>query len=82
MKSRKYRFLTNNFLKGSIRIQINSVYRDKDIKPEKVIEFRRALRNGDCKINLNKLTKHQIEKLIELRVYGEVLKIREDKEEC
>lgn len=78
MKNRKYRFLTNNFFKGSVKIQINSVYRDRNVKPEKVVEFRRAIKNRDCVINSNELTKHQLEKLIELKVYGEVLKIREE----
>lgn len=80
MKVKKYRFLTSNFFRSSVKIQINSAYRDKKIKPEKMIEFRRALRAGDCKIDLNKLTKHQIEKIVDLGVYGVLLEIKEDKE--
>ena len=78
MIRRKYRFLTNNFFKESVKIQINSVYRDRAGKPEKVVEYRRAIRNGDCAVNLNELTKHQIEKIIEMGVYGELIKLREE----
>lgn len=78
MRKKKYRFLTNNFFRGSVKLQINSVFRDKDDKPEKVFEYRRAIRNGDCKINLKKLTNHQIDKIIDLRVYGLVLELEEE----
>ena len=77
MKVRKYRFLTSNFFNSSVKIQINSVYRDKDVKIEKIIEFRRTLRNGDCVIDLDKLTKHQIDKIVVLGVFGVLLEIRE-----
>lgn len=82
MNNRKYRFLTKNFFEGSVKSQINSIYRDREYKPEKVIEFRRALRNGDCVVNLENLTNHQVIKLIELGVYGEILNIKEGKVRC
>jgi hypothetical protein len=77
MVKRKYRFLTNNFFNGSTKLQINSVFRDIEDKPEKVMEFRRAIKDGDCIINLNELTKHQIDKIIELRVFGVLLELKE-----
>ena len=67
-KRKKYRFLTNSFFEGSVKNQINSVYRDKEFKPEKVVEFRRALRDGDCSIDFEELSKHQFGKIIELGI--------------
>lgn len=78
MSERKYNFLTNSFFNGSTKNQINAIYKDQNIKPEKVIEYRLALRNGDCKIDLNEITKHQLNKIIELGVYGTVLEIEEE----
>ena len=74
MGKRKYRFLTNSFFMGSIKSQINSVYRDKESKPEKVLEFKWALKNGDCGLGFEKLNKHQFGKIIELGFYDREIK--------
>ena len=63
----KYKYLNDNFFKGAFGAQINSVYRDKDKKPDKVNEFKDALKAGDCKIE-KKLTKLQFQRAGELGV--------------
>lgn len=74
MNKRRYRFLTNSFFTGSIKSQINSVYRDKKEKPEKVVEFYKALKNGDCIIDFENISKHMLGKIIELGYYDKELK--------
>jgi len=67
MADRKYKFLTKNFFKGSTKGQINSVYKDRENKPEKVAEFKTALADSDVTLN-GPLMKNQIKKLNELGV--------------
>jgi hypothetical protein len=45
---RKYPTLSTTFFKGSIAGQINSVFKTREINPQKVTDFKLALANGDC----------------------------------
>jgi len=68
MNGKNYLYLTNTFFEGDTRSQIDNVYRDREEKPEKVVEYKRALRCGDCRIVFKALTKYQINKIVELGV--------------
>ena len=43
-------------------------------RTEKVLEFKRALKNGDCGLGFEKLNKHQFGKIIELGFYDREIK--------
>ena len=43
-------FLSQNFLRGSTRGQINAVYRDRERHPERVVEYREALSQGAVRL--------------------------------
>jgi hypothetical protein len=45
---RQYATLSTTFFKGSIAGQINSVFKTREINPQKVTDFKLALANGDC----------------------------------
>jgi hypothetical protein len=62
----EYKFLTKNFFKSSIENQINSIYKDRIKKPERVLEFRRAIQDKNSRIIYENLTRHQIMKLVDL----------------
>jgi hypothetical protein len=64
----KYYFLTETFFKSSIKNQINSIYKDRVTKPEKLMEFKGAIRCGDVKLSYKSLTKYQLIKIIELGI--------------
>lgn len=63
----QYKFLSPNFLRGSARGQINSVYRTRNEQPEKVAEYRQAVVNGDVSLG-DEITKQQAAKLIAMNV--------------
>lgn len=63
----KYNFLSPNFFRGSVKGQINSVWKDRTAKPEKVAEFKQALKDGDLKLGAE-LTRQQAKKLVDLGI--------------
>lgn len=67
IKGRKYPSLTKTFFKGSFKGQMYSIYRDREIRPDKVADFKRAVEEGDC-VAADILTKRQWEKLNELGI--------------
>jgi hypothetical protein len=60
---RQYATLSTTFFKGSIAGQINSVFKTREINPQKVTDFKLALANGDCTWDLRPLSKSLIAKL-------------------
>ena len=68
MEDKNYLYLTNTFFESNTRSQMDNIYRDRESKPEKVVEYKRALRCGDCRIVFKALTKYQINKIVELGV--------------
>ena len=60
---RQYATLSTKFFKGSIAGQINSVFKTREINPQKVTDFKLALANGDCTWDLLPLSKSLIAKL-------------------
>jgi hypothetical protein len=60
---RKYPALSSTFFKGSTAGQINSVFKTREINPQKVTDFKLALANGDCTWDLRPLSKSLIAKL-------------------
>jgi hypothetical protein len=60
---RQYAALTTTFFKGSIAGQINSVFKAREITPQKVSDYKQALANGDCTWDLLPLSKSLIAKL-------------------
>ena len=60
---RQYAALSTTFFKGSIAGQINSVFKTREITPQKVTDFKLALANGDCTWDLLPLSKSLIAKL-------------------
>jgi hypothetical protein len=60
---RKYPTLSSTFFKGSTAGQINSVFKAREITPQKVTDFKLALANGDCTWDLLPLSKSLIAKL-------------------
>lgn len=63
----KYNFLSPNFFRGSVKGQINSVWKDRTDKPEKVAEFKQALTAGDLSLG-DSLTRQQAKKLVDLGI--------------
>jgi hypothetical protein len=45
---RQYAALTTTFFKGSIAGQINSVFKTREITPQKVSDYKQALADGAC----------------------------------
>jgi len=60
---RKYPTLSSTFFKGSTAGQINSVFKAREITPQKVSDYKQALANGDCTWDLLPLSKSLIAKL-------------------
>src|ERR1700724_4045565 len=60
---RQYAALTTTFFKGSIAGQINSVFKTREITPQKVTDFKLALANGDFTWDLRPLSKSPLAKL-------------------
>jgi hypothetical protein len=60
---RQYATLSTTFFKGSIAGQINSLFKTREINPQKVTDFKLALANGDCTWDLLPLSKSLIAKL-------------------
>ena len=63
----KYPNLTKNFLKGSLKGQINSVHGSRETNPGKVADFKKALADGEIVIS-SVLTKGQCDKLTEMGI--------------
>lgn len=70
-EEKKYKVLTKNFFRGSVPGQIASVYKVRTEKPEKLAEFKIAVKDGDCKLDKDnhKLTSQQVKKLDEMGVF-------------
>jgi hypothetical protein len=60
---RQYATLSTTFFKGSIAGQIKSVFKTREINPQKVMDFKLALANGDCTWDLRPLSKSLLAKL-------------------
>jgi hypothetical protein len=60
---RKYPTLSSTFFKGSTAGQIKSVFKAREITPQKVSDYKQALANGDCTWDLLPLSKSLIAKL-------------------
>jgi hypothetical protein len=54
---RQYAALTTTFFKGSIAGQINSVFKTREITPQKVSDFKQALADGACTLGNVSLSK-------------------------
>lgn len=65
--SSKYSHLSANFFRGSMSGQLSSVYRDRESKPEKLQDFKKALKDGDLKLT-GEITSQQANKLKELGI--------------
>lgn len=65
---KKYENLGGTFLNGSLKGQINSVYKDRQAKPGKVEDFKAAIKAGDVKLGNTVLSKGLVAKLVELGV--------------
>jgi len=60
---RKYPTLSTTFLQGSLSGQIKAVFKSRETNPQKVMDFKLALANGDCTWDLRPLSKSLIAKL-------------------
>ncbi len=60
---RKYPTLSSTFFKGSTAGQINSVFKAREITPQKVSDYRQALADGACTLGNVSLSKSLIAKL-------------------
>lgn len=77
-----YKYLTGHFFKGSLKGQINSLWKTKDNK-DRIEEYKKALAAGHCK--LGPVTKRQMSRLMEMGVtvpaeYAPVPKARKPRE--
>jgi hypothetical protein len=54
---RQYAALTTTFFKGSIAGQINSVFKTREITPQKVSDYKQALADGACTLGNVSLSK-------------------------
>jgi len=66
-EEKKYTHLSRNFFRGAVKGQINSVYKDRETKPEKVAEYKQALKDGDASLG-ESISKQLAKKLVELGV--------------
>jgi hypothetical protein len=62
-----YPSLTKNFLRGSTKGQISSLWNTRETKPEKIADFKKALATGDVTID-EVLTKSQTEKMASMGI--------------
>jgi hypothetical protein len=60
---RQYAALTTTFFKGSIAGQINSVFKTREITPQKVSDYKQALADGACTLGNVSLSKSLTAKL-------------------
>ena len=60
---RKYPTLSSTFLKGSTAGQINSVFKPREITPQKASDYKQALADGACTLGNVSLSKSLIAKL-------------------
>ncbi len=60
---RQYAALTTTFFKGSTAGQINSVFKAREITPQKVRDYKQALADGACTLRNVSLSKSLIAKL-------------------
>jgi hypothetical protein len=60
---RQYAALTTTFFKGSTAGQINSVFKAREITPQKVSDYKQALADGACTLGNVSLSKSLIAKL-------------------
>ena len=67
-KAKKYENLGGTFLNGTLKGQVNSVYKDRQTKPAKVEDFKKAIAAGDVKLGNTVLPKATVAKLVELGV--------------
>jgi hypothetical protein len=65
---RKYKNLSSIFFYGSVKGQINSVFKTRITNPQKVLDYRAALASGDCSLGTKPLTKSLRVKLTELNI--------------
>jgi hypothetical protein len=65
---RKYPTLSRTFFNGSLRGQILSVYKTRESNPQKVVDFKAALENGDCTWGDTPFSKAVVEKATELGI--------------
>lgn len=63
----KYKFLSPNFFRGTVKGQINSIYKDLSARPEKLAEYKSALKEGDTTLGPS-ITKQQAKKLVEMGI--------------
>lgn len=55
-QDRKYKYLTLNFLKGTLKGQIDSIHRTRETQPDKVADFQKAIACRDIAIRASQLT--------------------------
>ena len=60
---RQYAALTTTFFKGSIAGQINSVFKAREITPQKASDYKQALADGACTLGNVSLSKSLVAKL-------------------
>jgi hypothetical protein len=60
---RQYAALTTTFFNGSIAGQINSVFKAREITPQKVRDYKQALADGACTLGNVSLSKSLVAKL-------------------
>ena len=60
---RQYATLSTTFFKGSIAGQINSVFKTREITPQKASDYKQALADGACTLGNVSLSKSLIAKL-------------------
>ena len=65
---RTYQTLTTNFFKGSLKGQINSVWKTRESKPEKVADFKAAIEAGVIQLDREELSPSFMKKLNELGI--------------
>ena len=65
---RKYQHLGVTFLKGTLKGQINSIYKDRETKPHKLAEFRQAIAAKEITIRPAQLSPQSRAKLAELGI--------------
>ena len=59
----KYATLGTIFFRGSIAGQIKSVFKTRETNPAKVVDYRKALANGDCTLGTEPLPQSLVAKL-------------------
>jgi hypothetical protein len=65
---RKYPTLASIFFNGSVKGQINSVFKTRIANPQKVLDYKAALANGDVTLGTQMLKKSLTAKLVEMGI--------------